>query len=503
MAKPGNQLNQDSLPISLYTAAAVRQLDQLAIESRGIPGLTLMRRAASACVDALCRHWPGARDVRVYCGSGNNAGDGFLMAGMLAEKGYRVTVAVVGQPSSLGADATEAHRYCLSTTAKVNTWTPLGQVEADVVVDALLGTGLSGEVRAHYADAIKEINTSGKPVLAVDIPSGLSSDTGVRLGASVSASVTVTFIGLKCGMFTLDGPDACGRIEFSDLQVPSDIYEGVDAAAHRIDLDELRRQLPVRPRNAHKNQFGHVLVVGGDAGMGGAVAMSAEAALRSGAGLVSVATHPVNTAAILARRPELMVRGVENPNALAPLLERASVLVLGPGLGQDDWGRQMFAAVMAASHERHPPMVVDADGLTLLGEQPEARDNWVLTPHPGEASRLMPDVDIQSDRFDAVTRLQAAYGGAALLKGAGTVIADGHANYLCDLGNPGMSTAGMGDVLSGVVGGLLAQGLTVSRATRLAVAVHAAAGDACSARGGERGLVATDLMADIRRLLNP
>lgn len=496
------------LPTSLYSAAQVRELDRVAIEEHGIAGLTLMRRAADACVAAMHRHWPAARRITVFCGSGNNAGDGYLIAGGLAEKGHAVTVAVVGDPEKLGADATEAYRYCKSSGASVETWQPGTPAGGEVIVDALLGTGLTGAVRAHYMSAINEINAAQKSVLAVDIPSGLSADSGERLGAAVRASVTVTFIALKQGMFTLDGPDCCGAIEFSGLDIPKAVYASVPSRVSLLELDELVAQLPIRPRNAHKTMFGHVLVVGGDEGMGGAVAMSAEAALRTGAGLVSVATHPSHAGVVLARRPELMVRGIADPADLAPLLARASVIVLGPGLGVGDWSVAMFNQVMRLADRPSQAMVIDADGLNLLSRNPdryapEQHANRVLTPHPGEAGKLLQGGQVQADRFGAVVRLQNQYGGTVLLKGAGTLICDGSRTYLCPYGNPGMSTAGMGDVLSGVIAALLAQGLDTSLASRLGATVHAAAGDACAARNGERGLVAVDLMDDIRRLLNP
>jgi len=278
----------DKLPVALYTAAGVRELDRIAIEERGIAGITLMRRAAAACVAALQRHWPAARRVTVFCGSGNNAGDGYIVAGMLAEKGCDVTVMVVGDPHKLGSDAAEAHRYCLASEARVQPWEVGASIDGDVIVDALLGTGLTGQVRERYLAAVDDIAASARPVLAVDIPSGLSADTGMRLGGAVVADVTVTFIGLKRGLFTLDGPDCAGLVEFAPLDVPSDIYDRVAADSWRLQLPALLAEFPSRPKQAHKNLFGHVLVVGGDEGMGGAALMSAESALRVGAGLRGV-----------------------------------------------------------------------------------------------------------------------------------------------------------------------------------------------------------------------
>lgn len=499
-------MSQSDLPLPLYTAQGVRELDRVAIEEFEVPGITLMRRAATACVEYILESWPDARRFEVFCGSGNNAGDGYITAGLLAGKGLDVQACVVGDPAGLGSEASTGYDFCRQAGVQMAV-APAAQKEPaahtpDVVVDALLGTGLSGDVRPAYLAAIEHINKLGRPVVAVDIPSGLCADTGAILGDAVRATATVTFIGLKRGMFTHDGPDVCGEIRFDDLAVPADVYARVDPALRRLTVDGTLAPLPRRPRNAHKNHFGHVLVVGGDEGMGGAVAMSAEAALRAGAGLVSVATHVGHTGALLARRPELMVRGITEPAAMAPLLARASVIVLGPGLGRSRWSTEVFRYVMAESRDMDLKMVVDADGLNLLALTPQHRDNWMLTPHPGEASNLLQDNRIQADRFLSVSALQRKYGGAVLLKGAGSLVADGESVTMCTAGNPGMSTAGMGDVLSGVIAALAAQGLSPGDAMRLGVMVHATAGDACAASGGERGIVATDLLPDIRRLLN-
>lgn len=496
----------DNLPTRLYTAEGVRALEKLAIEEFGMSGLTLMRRAANACVRTITGKWPDARKVTIYCGSGNNAGDGYIVAGLLAEKGCEVAVQVVGDPAKLGPDAAEARQYCMGTDAVVETFVeslqPESRVASDVTVDALLGTGISGSVRPRYAAAIETINRQDSPVLSVDIPSGLCANTGNIFGSGVKATVTVTFIGLKCGLFTLDGPDHVGELVFDDLSVPAAVFDRVPWAVTRLTLSDVIKPLPERPRNAHKNQFGHVLVVGGDDAMGGAVAMSAEAALRSGAGLVSVATHPVHAAALLARCPELMVKGLNDIAELMPLLARASVVVLGPGLGRSSWSTAVFRKVLEAVDPDEQQMVVDADGLNLLALSSLTRSDWVLTPHPGEAGNLLQDNRIQANRFRSVQALQAKYGGTVLLKGAGTLVHDGETLSLCPFGNPGMSTAGMGDVLSGVIGGLLAQGLSAGAATRLGVVVHALAGDRCAALAGEHGMAATDLLPQIRSLLN-
>lgn len=493
------------LPLRIYNAAQVRELDRLAIESRGIPGLTLMRLAAAACVEAILSNWSAARKVVVYCGSGNNAGDGYIVAGMLAEKNFDVTVVMVGDIEKLGPDATSAFEYCKKAGTKMlqkpgdKEITP----ETDVIVDALLGTGTRGEVRPEYKQVIADINAGDAHVLSVDIPSGLSADTGSVLGAVVRADITVTFIGLKQGLLTHDGPDNVGKLVFDQLGIPDDIFDEVEPSVERLDYEELIRGFPKRRSNVHKNRFGHVLVVGGDQGMGGAVLMAAEAALLCGAGLVTVATHESHAAMLMVRCPELMVRALTDENDLDVLLARATVLVLGPGLGKSDWSKNVFDKVI----ESELPTVIDADALTLLALNPRKRANWVLTPHPGEAMSLLGEVlsenqSVQADRFSAIRLIQDRYGGVVLLKGLGSLIQSKSGTFLSQYGNPGMSSAGMGDVLTGVIAGLIAQGCQLLLAVQLGTVIHSLAADQNTAIEGERGLKATDLMPAIRRLVN-
>ncbi len=336
---------------------------------------------------------------------------------------------------------------------------------ADVIVDALLGTGLDREVTGDWAQAIAAANAHLAPKLAIDIPSGLHADTGRVLGLAIQAEVTISFIGLKQGLFTGEGWSK--QAEF----------------------------LTPRRRSAHKGDFGTVLVVGGAPGMAGAARLAGEAALRSGAGLVAVASHPDHAALLGAGRPELMCHAVADGDGLGPLLERADVVALGPGLGQGDWGRSLYARVLASDK----PLVLDADALNLLAAAPQASHRWIITPHPGEAGRLLgrPTAEVQADRFAAVRELQARYGGVAVLKGAGTLIfaASHRPPGLCSDGNPGMASGGMGDALTGIVAALVAQGLSLEEAAGAGVCLHAAAGDLAAARGGERGLLASDLIA--------
>ncbi|VVM92090.1 Bifunctional NAD(P)H-hydrate repair enzyme Nnr [Pseudomonas fluorescens] len=367
-----------------------------------------------------------------------------------------------------------------------------------IVLDALLGTGVSGEVREPYASVIAAINASGLPVAAVDIPSGLCADTGRLLGAAVRADLTVTFIGLKVGLFTGDAADVVGELVFNDLQAAPELLNGIDISARRLNPINLPR-LPARASTAHKGQFGHVLLIGGDRGFGGAIMLSAQSALRSGAGMISVATRSEHVPAALARVPEAMVLGTSSANQLMGLLDKVSVLVVGPGLGQAAWGRSLLSA--AANSPL--PQVWDADALNLLSEHcVNLPGDCVITPHPGEAARLLgiSTAEVQADRPAAAHALSKKLTAVVVLKGAGSLIASPDGRLaVCHQGHPAMATAGLGDVLAGLIGALRAQGLAAFEAACLGVWLHANAG-AQEGKSG-RGLAASDLIPAIRQLL--
>ena len=486
----------DTLPSVLYTAAQVREIDAQLIAA-GTPGFELMQRAAHAAWRALRRRWPDAGAITVLTGRGNNAGDGYLIAALAQRAGWRVKVLAVSDPQGLQGDAALAFSEARQAGVAVGAWDASATLKG-VLVDALLGTGISGEVREPYAAAIAAINASGLPVMAVDLPSGLCGDTGRVLGCAVRADLSVSFIGLKLGLFTGEGPDRVGALVFDDLQASAETLALTAPAALRLSETTLPRLAPRAP-TAHKGSFGQVLVIGGDLGIGGAALLSAEAALRCGAGMVSLATRPEHVTASLVRRPEIMCHGVESTYALTDLVQRAEVLVVGPGLGQAPWGRSLISL---APH-REVPQVWDADALNLLAAQAvELPVDALITPHPGEAARLLNTTaaQIQADRPKAVRELAVRYRCVALLKGAGTLIAapDGRL-ALCDRGHPAMASAGLGDVLAGVAGALLAQGLAPFEAACLAAWLHARAGEELGRYG--RGLAAADLIAEIRLLL--
>ncbi len=488
------------LPHNLYRACDVRELDRIAIQEFGIPGIKLMTRAGTVTFEAMRERWPDAENIVVVCGAGNNAGDGYVIARLVKEAGMNITLLTLSDPEQLKGDAKTAWGACKASGVAAKAFDARLIKDADVIVDAVLGTGLDRALQGPWAEAIQSINQSPVPVVAVDIPSGLHADSGYVMGVAVQAALTVTFIGLKQGLYLAQGPDYCGEIVFDGLDVPADVYSRLPSHIQRFDWRDYQTALPPRHKTAHKGDSGHSLLVGGDFGTAGAILMAGEAAVRTGSGLTSVATQAEHVPPLVVSRPEVMWHGVTDAAELDQLIERASVIGIGPGLGQKPWGQELFQVAINSGR----PLVLDADALNLLANQPFKHNSWVLTPHPGEAARLLgcSTTDVNQDRLKAVKALQEKYGGVVMLKGAGSLVFDGGESvHLCSGGNPGMAVGGMGDVLTGIITALIAQGLPLSTAACAGVALHAAAGDE-AAKAGQRGMLASDLIAELRGLIN-
>jgi len=548
------------LNLSLFSTEQVRELDRIVIEETGVTGYELMQRAGRFSYDTLKKTWLDVTEICVFCGSGNNAGDGYVLAKLAAMDKKTVSVVNCFNPEKLKGDAKRVYQDLLATDVKpinerienchrfLSTFDGIRLEPKFVIVDAIFGTGLKRNIDDDYLiDLIESINCyytefdnplRGQ-VLSIDIPSGLNADTGSVMGAAIKATVTATFMGTKKGMLTNDGPDYSGKIVFDRLDIQYESYKSLarnlgEAHARILNLGDYITQwdrdytrlysltnfLILRKRNSHKGNFGHVLIIGGDEGYLGASQLAAQAAMRVGAGLVSVATRKSHAAQLSIAVPEIMCHGVETLDELMPLIKRANVIAIGPGLGQSEWAKLLFARVL----ESDLPIIIDADALNLLSEEEQSSPNWVITPHPGEASRLLKtDVDaIQSDRFQSAKMLHEKYQGPVVLKGCGSIVADSRGNlFVCDVGNPGMSSGGMGDVLTGTIAGFIAQGIemdeatyrdwnripdeddvdVIGDATKLGVLMHAYAAD-LAAGSMERGLMATDLMPYLRKLAN-
>ncbi len=486
----------------LYKAAQVRELDRRTIAG-GIDGFALMQRAASSAWHCFRSRWPQARSLTVICGHGNNGGDGHVLAALGMQSGLKVQRITLKPLDELTGSAARAAELATSAGVGCEEWHAGIALTGEVIIDALLGTGFNGAVEGRFKRVIEMINAADRPVLAIDIPSGLVADTGAIPGVAVNAACTVTFIGDKVGLHTGDAPACTGEIDFRSLGVKAQAYFDIPPAAWRLDESLLAGAFTPRLRTSHKGTMGHVLVMGGAPGFGGAALLACQAAARMGAGKVSLATAPEHITASLVRCPEVMAHGVRGGAEAGELPRHADVVVVGPGLGQAAWGQ----AVLQSALQSDAPLVVDADALNLLARQwPDVqRDNWILTPHPGEAARLLgcTIADIQADRPAAVQALQRARGGVVILKGAGSLIAGPGGLVVCPYGNPGMASGGMGDVLSGMLGALIAQRGEVEFCAWLGTMVHALAADRAAEQEGERGLLASDLASYARKLINP
>ncbi|MGB0865116.1 MAG: NAD(P)H-hydrate dehydratase [Granulosicoccaceae bacterium] len=480
---------------ALYDAESVRAMDASAIAA-GTPGYTLMRRAARSAFATIQRRWPRAHRIAVLCGPGNNGGDGYVIAELAHKSGRQVTLLQLSGPS--GASAIQAHSDAIAAGLEARAFESSALDGAQLLVDAIFGTGLSRAPEGDAAQAIEDINAHPSPCFAIDIPSGLVADNGSCPGVAVTAEATISFIAPKLGLYTGEGPRCCGKRTHDTLGVGEQHRSPQHPVAYRLDAGLVLDMLPHRDASAHKGTAGHVLVIGGNHGMSGAVRLAAEAALRSGAGLLSVACHPDCVLAVSSGRPELMVHAIYTAADLEPLLERASVLVLGPGLGQDAWARALYKAAM----KRCIPKVLDADALNLLADAPQACPRAVITPHPTEAARLL-DTDtatVQSNRPHAAEQLSYCYKATAVLKGPGSLIATECGRmFLCDKGNAGMASGGMGDLLTGVIAALLAEGCETHQAAAAGTWLHSAAAD-LAAKQGQAGMIASDLLPHLRQL---
>ena len=506
---PRQPSQQEILP--LYTAAACAELDRLVIAA-GTPGFKLMQKAARSAWQLLVQHWPKAECINVFCGGGNNGGDGLLLALYAAQAGKKVRLWLAADPINYKNEAAQAWQAVVAYGLQPETCDP-SQVEftaEEVLVDALLGIGLKGEVRGQLVTWIKAINAAPSQVFALDAPSGLLVDTGQLAGTAVEADLTLTFIALKAGLFTGLGVDLCGEVRLSNLGITASDWPVAPSAY--LQQNNQVSPLPIRKKNNHKGTHGRLLIIGGLTGMGGAALITAQAALRTGAGMVKVLTAAEHLTAFLATQPEIMVEAlaasskIQLEEQIKAAFLWADVLVIGPGLGQSELAKQLWQL----SFKFTGPMLVDADALNLWakGLVPPANTQRVITPHPGEAARLLHKTQIEDldDRLAVATELALTSQSVALLKGAGSLVVDYSPSgvkqpIICPFGNPGMGVAGMGDLLSGCIAALMAQGLTAYEATQAGMKIHALAGD-LAAGNQPRGLLPTDLLTFLRELVN-
>lgn len=490
-----------SLPCELYTGQQIKLGEQQAAKLAGVEMYHLMQQAGAAVFEVIKQCYPQAKHLLVFAGTGNNGGDGFVVARLAREQGMQATVCVYGDESKIVGDAERAKQEWLSIGGVITDLEQLkwAELTADVVVDGLLGTGLSGEVREPLQILFNKINASGLPLVAIDTPSGLCTDSGRILGKALVAQHTVTFIGMKQGLVTGQARAVTGALHFAGLGIDSTFSQCNEPSSYLLEQDQL--VLPRRLATAHKGNHGRLLCLGGNQGYAGAIRLCASASARCGAGLIRVLCHPSSVTALQVACPEIMTLAWQQGVAqVEQAIEANDVIALGPGLGLDEWGQSLYQVLKESDKLK----VVDADGLNLLAKQPEADPQRIITPHPGEAARLLhcTTKQIEQDRFQAIRDLHHLYGGVIVLKGAGTLIFDGDYIHVCPAGNPGMATGGMGDVLTGIIAALLAQGLSLSEAAKLGVMLHSVAADQLAESEGEIGLLASDVITQARKVLN-
>lgn len=504
--------------MKILSTKAMREVDRVASEDFGIPGVVLMENAALGVVDAALAEVPHAESVVIFCGPGNNGGDGLAVARHLAVRGLQVVAVVATGGREYSGDARIQHEIArkmagMGLELRVMTADRAAEVESlsntDLVIDALFGTGLSRPLDGWFADLVTAIDALDVTILAVDLPSGLNGDRSDLWGPHIEADLTVTFGALNAAHVFPPASDAAGRVVIADLGIPLDLVERADGDLFLLDAGDLAPLLGPRPAAAHKGDFGHLLIAAGSVGKSGAAVLAAQAAVRSGAGLVTAAIPESILDAFEAASLETMstplpvvdegelaggaldelVRGAESKNAVA----------VGPGLGTSSVTAETIRSFCLGVEL---PLVLDADGLTAfagqLGGLRQRSCATVLTPHPGELARLIgvETADIVKDRLGSVRRAAEESGAVVLLKGHLSLIADPEGGvYVSPTGNPGMATGGSGDVLTGMIGALLAQRVDPLAATQLAAFAHGMAGDAAAAEVGERSLAAADLLA--------
>jgi len=512
--------------MKVATAEQMQELDRKAIEGYKIPGIVLMENAGRGAAEAISSAFPDIQNkkIAIVAGKGNNGGDGFVIARHLLNRGVSVKVYLLTDPKALRGDA-EINYHIFSRMKGEVISVPSSKdyqkvkrelEKFDLLIDGIFGTGLDAEVRGYYREVIDHLNTLQRPIVAIDIPSGLDANTGKPFGTAIRAALTVTFGLPKVGHLISPGPDYVGALKVIDISIPRRLVEEEKIQTHLLESEEIRRWLsaPRRP-DTHKGDYGHLLVISGSVGKTGAAAMACEAALRIGAGLVTLAIPKSLNAIMEIKLTEVMTEPLpETPkqslslrafNSILRLCENKKAVVIGPGLGTF---KETQSLVLKLIKTLDLPVVLDADGLTALATQPKilptANRSLILTPHPGEMARLIQSTpkEVQEDRIGISRNFSQSRQVHLILKGHRTLITTPKGEvFINPTGNPGMASGGTGDVLTGMIGGLICQGFEILPSLQIAVYLHGLAGDKVASERGEKSLVATDIIEKIPALL--
>ncbi|MCX7749018.1 MAG: NAD(P)H-hydrate dehydratase [Clostridia bacterium] len=507
--------------MKVFTPKQMQKADEISIHEIGIPGIVLMENAALSVVDEIIKMLGTAdkKNIHLFAGKGNNGGDAFAVARHLHQKGANVTLALLAQRDKIQGDAkinldilkkmeldiielTEEHQLS-SFDAKL--------AYADLIVDGIFGTGLKGRVEGFFEKVVELINGAGKPVISIDIPSGIDGETGEVLHVCIKAHKTVTFALPKLGLLIHPGSEYTGNLIVADIGIPQKVIDEIDSKLHITDFDYVKTFMPKRAPDTNKGDYGKVLILTGSKGMTGAGILTSKAALRTGAGLVytcvpgSLAdiyeTSSLESVTVPLKDSGSGTLSAECIDELSGLLQKATVIAVGPGLSFND----AIVKIVASVIEKAPvPLIIDADGINALSKDlsvlKKSKVPVILTPHPGEMSRLTgkPIDHIQKDRLQIAGSFAAQWGIILVLKGSKTLIANPQGDiYINPTGNAGMATGGTGDVLTGIIAGLMGQGVDPFQAAVLGVYLHGAAGDCAASKLGEHGLIAGDLIPEI------
>ena len=513
--------------MKIVDSATMRRLDEKAIKRYGIPGLVLMENAGRGVAEIIERDFGNLKDKRVsiFAGKGNNGGDGFVVARHLLNKGFKVCVYLVARPQDVHGDAKtnlNIWEKIKGETVSIVSKKSLERHRVNIrhshlIVDAIFGTGLSADVKGIQRDVIEFINRLNKPVVAVDVPSGLDASNGKVLGDCVKATITATMAIPKIGLLIYPGMDYAGKVEVVDIGMPRELLKDEKIPWELLDFEGIKRLIKPRHGNTHKGSFGHVFVLAGSIGKTGAAAMTSMGALRTGAGLVTLGI-PKSLNQVMARKlTEVMtlplpestsagILGYEAFKSIMSFIRDKKVIVLGPGLTAEGPVKKL---VLRLVRESKIPLVIDADGVNCLAGNVNvlkyAKAPIVITPHPGEMARLisLTTKDVQADRLGIASRFAKENKVIVVLKGARTVIAEPSGKiFINPTGNPGMATAGTGDVLSGMIGGFIAQGYSPLDAATIAVYMHGLAGDEVAKKKGQVGMIAGDILNILPKVMN-
>jgi ADP-dependent NAD(P)H-hydrate dehydratase / NAD(P)H-hydrate epimerase len=513
--------------MKLVDSSTIRAVDSYAVRKYGIAGLVLMENAGRGVAEAVRRELDGisgkVKRVVIIAGKGNNGGDGYVAARHLKNSGVDTVVLALSGLDGMKGDALVNARAWVKMGGKVYTVASGRALEkhsallkhSAVIVDAILGTGLASPVKGFYAKAIDFINSLGRRVVSVDIPSGLDSTTGAVWGTAIRADLTVTMAAAKLGLYLYPGREYSGRIEVADIGCPKELVENDRIRWNLITRERLNRVLRPRKINSHKGSFGHLIVIAGSIGMTGAAYMAGMGALRAGAGLVTIGVPESLQGALEKKAIEAMSIGLPETSgrslgavsfpAIKDALRGKTAVVIGPGFRPSEEIRVLVGMVLK---EAKVPVLIDGGGLSSLGGNAtvlkRSKAPVVITPHPGEAAKLLgvTPQEIQADRIASAERLLKATGSTVVLKGASTIVAVPEGVFVNPTGNPALSTAGTGDILAGIIGGLLAQGYSALDASVSGVYIHGLAADTLSEKGRDRGMIATDLLPVIPGVLD-